>query len=202
MPVLEPKASSGHRAQATIKGVAVTFHLTPFGQKRLLDAGIVPGKKFPLALLADLAHQGHAWTSRSAAEKTGIHWVPQLDLNLEGDEGAERFFLACTDCGGYDDLHLVAWQSDGGSGAALHCPACRAAMSERFTLSIPLPLVSLAALAQLEAQDKIRADATVIVRLREALAADLSATWEAFRRQRAQRQTGFGFGTPGELTLG
>jgi hypothetical protein len=36
------------------------FHLTPLGQKRLLEAGIGPGRKFPLAMLADLARQGHA----------------------------------------------------------------------------------------------------------------------------------------------
>lgn len=201
MPVLEAKPTGGHWARATIKETLVTFHLTPLGQKRLLDAGIVPGRKFPLALLADLARQGHAWTSRSAAEKTGLHWVPQLDLNLEGDEEAEGLFLACTDCGSYDDLHLLAWESQGTHAAALHCPSCRTAMPERFTLNLPLPLISLAALAQLEAQDKINAADPVVIRLREALAADLSATWEAYRQQRTRRQTSFGFGTPGELPL-
>ena len=40
MPLLEAKPKGGHVAKAIIKGGAVTFHLTPFGQKRLLDAGI------------------------------------------------------------------------------------------------------------------------------------------------------------------
>lgn len=40
MPLLEAKLKGGYVAKATIKGGAVTFHLTPFGQKRLLDAGI------------------------------------------------------------------------------------------------------------------------------------------------------------------
>jgi len=52
MPILESKPGGGYCAKATINRVVVTFHLTPLGQKRLLDAGIQPGKKFPLALLA------------------------------------------------------------------------------------------------------------------------------------------------------
>lgn len=37
MPVLEAKPTRGHWARATIKQTLVTFHLTPLGQKRLLD---------------------------------------------------------------------------------------------------------------------------------------------------------------------
>ena len=79
MPLLEPKPTGGYFAKASIKGVAVTFHLTPFGQKRLLDAGIQPGKKFPLALLADLARQGHARTPPSVAEQSGLFYAEQFD---------------------------------------------------------------------------------------------------------------------------
>jgi hypothetical protein len=201
MPILEPKTSGGYVAKATIKKVLVTFHLTAFGQKRLLDAGIEPGQKFPLALLADLAKEGHAWTPPSVAEKTGLNWAQQFDLNLAGDEAAERLFAACADCASYEDLHLVAWESKRGPATKLLCGGCRAALPERFTLSVPLPLLSLAALNQLEAQGKLAAGNAVASKLRKSMAADLSATWETFRRQKSQRQEGFDFGNLGELEL-
>jgi hypothetical protein len=201
MPLLESKPSGGYCAKASIKGVAVTFHLTPSGQKRLLDAGIQPGKKFPLALLADLARQGHAWTPPSVAEQTGICYAEQYDLNLAGDETAERYFAACTDDGKLDDLHLVAWEVDGRPVVKLLCNACRANLPERFKLSVPLPLLGLAALARLEAQGKTPANDPVVRGLREGLAADLSATWETLRRQTAQRQADLGFDMPDELGL-
>lgn len=201
MPVLESKPAGGFYAKAKIKGVVVTFHLTALGQKRLLDAGIQSGGKFPLALLADLARQGHAWTPPSVARKTGIFYAQQFDLNLAGDEAAEPLFAACTDDGSYDDLHLIAWESKRKPVVELLCGSCRAARSEPFTLSIPLPLLSLAALTQLEAQGKLAPGDPVGRGLREAFTADLSATWEAFRRQTAQRQSDLGFAMPDELRL-
>jgi hypothetical protein len=201
MPVLEPKSAGGLVAKAKIKGIVVTFHLTPFGQKRLLDAGIQPSTKFPLALLADLARQGHAWTPPSTAEKAGLFCAEQFDLTLEGDEAVERLFAACSDDGSYDDLHLDAWESARKATVKLLCGKCRAALPERFTLNVPLPLLSSNVLAQLEAQGKLPTGDPVVRGLREALAADLFATWETFRRKKAQRQAGLGFDMPGELGL-
>jgi hypothetical protein len=201
MPVLEPNPTGGFVAKATIKNILVAFHLTPFGQKRLLEAGIEPGKKFPLALLADLAHQGHAWVPPTVAEKTGINWAQQFDLSLAGDEKAEPLFIACTSDGKYDDLHLVAWETKKKTAVKVLCGACRAALPERFTLNIPLPLLSIRTMKQLEAQGKLPPDETVVRSLRESLSADLSAMWEEFRRHKAQRQTALGFDFPGELGL-
>jgi hypothetical protein len=201
MPILEAKKGGGYVAKATINKVVVTFHLTAFGQKRLVEAGIEPGRKFPLALLADLAKEGHAWTPPSVAEKSGLNWAQQYDLNLAGDEAAERLFATCTDCPSYDDLHLVAWESKRGSTAKLLCSGCRGALPERFTLSVPLPLLSVVSLTQLEAQGKLPPGSAVVSKLRESMAADMSATWQAFRRQKSQRQERFDLQTPGELEL-
>ncbi len=202
MPLLETKNAGGYFAKANINGVVVSFHLTPFGQRQLLDAGIQPGKKFPLALLADLARAGHAWTTPSMAEQAGIFYAEQFDLNLVGDESAEGLFAACTNDGKLDDLHLVAWESSGRPILKLLCGACRAELPERFTLNVPVTLLSLGALSQLEAQGKMPAGDSVLGRLRESLAADLSASWEAFRRQNASRQAGLNFDRPDELDLG
>jgi hypothetical protein len=42
----------------------------------------------------------------------------------------------------------------------------------------------------------------VVVRLRESFGRDLSAAWEADRKQRESQQADFGFTNPGELALG
>jgi hypothetical protein len=202
MPLLESKSGGGYCAKATIKGAAVTFHLTPFGQKRLTEAGIQPGTKFPLALLADLARQGHAWTPPSVAEKTGINWAQQFDFNLAGDESAEPLFTCCADCNGYDDLHLAAWETKRAAAAKVLCRECRGKLPERFTLSVPLSLVTLAALTQMEAQNKLSAGNLTIASLRQSLAKDLSAEWEKFRQHQAHRQSGLGFEFGDELKLG
>ena len=200
MPLLESKPG-GYCAKATIKGAAVTFHLTAFGQKRLLEAGIQPGTKFPLALLADLARQGHAWTPPSMAEKTGINWAQQFDFNLAGDEKAEPLFASCAECSGYDDLHLVAWKSKRAATAKILCAGCRGKWPERFTLSVPLSLVTLAALSQLEAQSELPPEAPAVASLRQSLAKDLTTEWDKFRQANQHRQTGLGLGFDNELRL-
>ena len=202
MPLLESKPGGGHCAKATIKGAVVVFHLTPLGQKRLLEAGIQPGTKFPLALLADLARQGHAWTPPSVAEKSGISWAQQFDFNLAGDEQAEPLFACCAECSGYDDLHLAAWKSKRAAAAKILCEKCRGKWPERFTLSVPLSLVTLAALSQLETQSELPTDNPAFASLRQSLAKDMSADWEKFRQLHQQRQAGLGLGYDNELKLG
>ena len=201
MPLLETKPGGGYCAKANIKGAAVTFHLTPLGQKRLLEAGIQPGTKFPLALLADLAREGHAWTPPSVAEKTGIRWAQQFDFNLTGDEQAEPLFTCCAECSSYDDLHLCAWNAKRAPVARLLCHHCRGKAAMRFTLSVPLSLVTLAALAQMEGQGKLPPGLSAIASLRQWLAKDMSAEWEKFRQLNQQRQVGLELGFADELRL-
>ena len=202
MPLLEAKPKGGYVAKAKIKGGVVTFHLTALGQKRLLDAGILPGTKFPLALLADLARQGHAWTTPTVAMRSGIHWAQQFDFNLSGDEAAEPWFASCAECGGYDDLHLAAWEVKRAGATQVLCRECRGRRTERFTLSVPLSLVTLAALGQLEAQGLLPAGNATSATLRQWLANDLSAEWEKFRKLQAPRQPGLGLAFGDELKLG
>lgn len=202
MPILEPKPGGGHDAKATLRGVVVTFHLTAQGEKRLFDSGINPGVKFPLALLADLAQQGLAWTSPSAnAAKAGIHFAQQFDLNLAGDETAERLFPACSEDGSYNDLHLVAWKAGPALSAKLLCGECRLALRHRALLSVPVSVLSLNILSLLESQGKLPAGSPVTIQLREAYRADLAADWERFRRQSTTQQVDLGLALPGELGL-
>ena len=151
---------------------------------------------------AALARQGHAWTSRTTAQQTGIAWARQREFNLDGDEAAEGLFASCTDCGSFDDLHLLAWGDGDQASCGILCPACRLALSERVGLSVPLGLVSLSALAQLEAQGKVPPTNPVVARVREAFAADLSAFWVNYSRHKAQRQADLGLSACGDLPLG
>ncbi len=130
-----------------------------------------------------------------------MFYAEQFDLNLPGDEGVEFLFAACTNDESCEDLHLVAWASPRKTTVNLLCGKCRAEMPERFTLSIPVSLLSLSALTQLEVQGKLPEGDQVVRSLRDALAADLSATWEVFRGQNAQREAGLSFDLPDELGL-
>jgi hypothetical protein len=66
---------------------------------------------------------------------------------------------------------------------------------------VPLSLVTLTALGQMEAQSKLPAGNSTVASLRRWLANDLSAEWEKFRHLNAQRQLGLGFEFGDELKL-
>lgn len=95
----------------------------------------------------------------------------------------------------------MAWEAAGKPVVKLLCAGCRAALPERFSLNVPLPLLSLVALAQLESQAKLPAGDATVSSIPQALAADLSSTWETFRQQSAARQNGLPFDLPDELGL-
>jgi len=66
---------------------------------------------------------------------------------------------------------------------------------------MPVGLVSLGGLASLEAQGKVRTGDAGVAQLRESLAADLSAFWEKYGRQKSRRQAELGLSTSDELPL-
>ena len=111
-------------------------------------------------------------------------------------------FASCAECNGYDDLHLTAWKSKRAATAKILCEKCRGKWPERFTLSVPLSLVTLAALAQLEAQSELPAENPAVASLRQSLAKDMGADWEKFRQANQHQQAGLGLGFDNELKLG
>lgn len=75
-------------------------------------------------------------------------------------------------------------------------PEARAALAGRTLLSLPLPRVTLEALARLEALGKLPADSESVRVWRQWLADDLSAEWAPFRRAQARKQSGLRLGLP------
>jgi hypothetical protein len=80
-------------------------------------------------------------------------------------------------------------------------PEARGALVGHTLLSLPLPLVTLEALARLQALGKLPAAGEPVRVWRQWLADDLSAEWARFRRTQAQRQAGLRLDLPGELAL-
>lgn len=75
----------------------------------------------------------------------------------------------------------------GGQAAAkLLCPERRAAVAATTTLSLPLPLATLDALALLARLGKLPPGSAVVRTLRERLAEESRAGWDARRRRPAE----------------
>jgi hypothetical protein len=130
------------------------------------------------------------------------HEAEQFAFGFEENQSAGRLFPACSETGSYDDLHLVVYEDGGKTTAKLLCPQARAKVAATTTVSLPLALVWAETLARLETLGKLPVDSDVIRALRQSLADDLSAEWEAFRQLKAQRQSGLGFEFGDELRLG
>ena len=204
MPVFYPRTDgSGFYAKASIQGSIVTFQLTDRGAARLREAGIEPGGKFPLRLLLALYRPGDAFTLKGGTgPKGGYTEAEQFVFGFEENRAAEPFFPVCAVSGAQDDLHLVVSEEAGSPVARWIGPEARAALAGRTLLSLPLPLVTLEALARLEALGKLPAGSEAVRAWRQWLADDLGAEWEKFRRARAKKQAGLGLDMPGELSFG
>lgn len=204
MPIFYQRADgSGFYAKACIQGNIVTFQLTARGAARLREAGVESGGAFPLRLLMALYRPGDAYTLKGGTgPKAGYHEAEQFAFGFEEDQSAGRVFPACSETGSYDDLHLVVYDDGGKATAKLLSPSARAKVAATTALSLPLALVSAETLTQLELLGKLPADSEVIRALRQSLADDESAEWEAFRRLKAERQSDLGIGFADELKLG
>ncbi|MCU0771429.1 MAG: hypothetical protein MUE94_06620 [Verrucomicrobia bacterium] len=204
MPVLYQRTDgSGFYAKASVQGSIVTFQLTERGVARLREAGVEPGGKFPLRLLLALYRPGDAYTLRGGTgPKAGYHEAEQFMFGFDENQAAETLFPACAVSGSRDDLHLVVSEDGSPAVARWLGPDARAALEGRTLLSLPLPLVTLDALARLEALGKLPAGSETVRTWRQWLADDLGAAWAEFRRANAQKQAGLGLNLPGELGLG
>lgn len=204
MPVFYHRTDgSGFYAKACIQGSIVTFQLTARGADKLREAGVEAGGKFPLRLLMALYRPGDAFTLKGGTgPKAGYHEADQFAFGFEENQNAERLFPACSETGSYDDLHLVVYDESGKATAKLLCPSARAKVANQVNVNLPLALVSLESLARLESLGKLPADSEAVRGLRRSLADDLSVEWDAFRKLKAQRQSGLGFDFPDELKLG
>lgn len=199
MPVLKPYTDgSGHYIHASVRGAVVTFQTTKRGVEKLSAAGVQSGVRFALRLLADLTRTGDAYTHRGGVE---FYQAEQFEFDFKESQESEALFPACAVTGIFDDLHLVAHEADSETRVELLAPSARTLLGGRINLSVPLSILSPSALTTLETTRQLPEGTTAVTALRRWYAEDASAEWERLRRERQQRQQGFGFDVPGELKL-
>ena len=199
MPVLKSYTDcSGYYIHASVHGAVVTFQTTQRGVEKLVAAGVQPGVRFALRLLADLTRTGDAYTRHGGVE---FYEAEQFEFDFKESQESAALFPACAVTGTFDDLHLVAHDADPEPRVELLAPSARAALTGRVRLSVPLSILSPSALTALETTGQLAASTAAATALRRWYAEDASAEWERLRRERETRQQGFGFDVPGELKL-
>lgn len=185
MPILHQyAASTGYYAKACIKGNIVTFQLTEMAQQELLDIRLADGSKFPLRVLINFMRRGEAFT-RSGMEPLSRKFAEQLRFDFPDDEIAENLLPTCSVTGAFDDLHLVVWQQGANSEAQLLSTVPRSKLQHPVSLSIPLPLLSLQALRNLQKMGKIPQSEDIQF-LRAWYQHDNDGQWDVIRKRRAR----------------
>jgi hypothetical protein len=185
MPILHQyAASTGYYAKARIKGNIVTFQLTETAQKELLEIRLADGSKFPLRVLINFMRRGEAFT-RSGVEPLPRKFAEQLPFDFPDDEIAENLMPTCSATGAFDDLHLVVWQQGANSEAQLLSTVPRNKLQQAVSLSIPLPLLSLQALRNLQKMGKIPQSEDIQF-LRAWYEHDNDGQWDVIRKRRAR----------------
>ncbi len=164
---------------------------------RLREAGVESGGKFPLRLLLALYRPGDAFTLKGGTgPKAGYSEAEQFVFGFEENRAAEPLFPLCAVHGSQDDLHLVVSEDGGPPVIRWLGPEARATLAGRTLLSLPLPLVTLEALARLEALGKLPNGSEPVRVWRQWLADDLSAEWAQFRWAQARKQAGLRLDLP------
>ena len=143
MPVLKSYTDgSGHYIHASVHGAVVTFQTTQRGVEKLVAAGVQPGVRFALRLLADLTRTGDAYTRHSGVE---FYEAEQFEFDFKESQESAALFPACAVTGTFDDLHLVAHDADPETRVELLAPSARAALTGRVRLATGADLVVLRA---------------------------------------------------------
>ena len=184
MPVLHKyKDKDEHYVLTSIKGNIITFQLTAEGQKKLLSAGILPGKTFVRGLLLDLYRSGDAYTHGTGPGKGMIEVDPrQMELDFSHDPEPESMFPSCGNCSSVGDLHLVEEVKGKDHHAVILCAECRIRKSATIDTSIPLPFVTRGILNRLLEMKNIgKIDSSVSV-YKELLDKEFQSKWDALAK--------------------
>lgn len=200
MPILHRyRSHSGYYVKTSIRGVIITYQLTPAGASRLLQAGITDSERFSRNLLVDLVQGREAYTHGSGVDAPEEDGGRQASFDLEGEEATENLFPKCGEDRSYLDLHLIALGSGESVDVKLLCVTCREAIAGKVQLNIPLAILDLRTLKNLETLKKIPSGNDVINSLHQWFSADMSAAWEKLYKQKGIRQEALPIDNPGSL---
>jgi len=187
MPVLHKyKDRADYYILTKIQGDIITFQLTDEGQRRLQEAGISTGEKFPRALLLDLYRSGQAYT-HGAESADFIDGYEQTILDLSNDPESEKMFPSCAICNSMNDLHFVEMKDDNHN-ASILCADCRSKKITTFDTSIPLTLVSRAILSRVMTMKEITKLDASIKAYKKLLDAEFESKWNEYRKRKPEQE--------------
>jgi len=186
----------------SIRGVVITFQLTPQGERKLKEAGIDPEQNFPRGLLLDLCRTGDAYTGGSGVSDPIANSVDQLELDFSQDPDPETLFPYCDDCGSVHDLHLSIAREEGALAAKLQCPHHRDVNSYLLDTCIPLRLLTLMLFGRLFEIKSVTKKYEGVNRFEDLLRSEFKSKWEELRKLRhSSQQRLFKTGLGEELNL-
>jgi hypothetical protein len=190
MPILHKyKEKDEHYILTSIKGNIVTFQLTAEGQKKLLSAGILPGKTFVRGLLLDLYRSGDAYTHGTGPGKGMLEVDPrQMELDFSHDPEPESMFPSCGNCSSVGDLHLVEEVKGKDHHAVILCAECRIRKSVTIDTSIPLPFVTRGILNRLVEMKTIEKIDSSVSSYKELLDKEFQSKWDVLARKKSGKQ--------------
>jgi hypothetical protein len=196
MPLFQAKSAAGPVAITKDKDRIVAYTLTSEGVKKLREAGVRSGQDFPSRAFAALIRSGQAHSPRvadAAGQKQFGFTREETDLQLP----------RCEMTGVTSDVHLVVYGDGTGTVAKLLGPEPRFVLQKVTSLSVPLTVLSLATVGQLETAQKLPIKSAAAATLRDWFRQDLESAWEKLQRENAHKQGLLSMGPDAdELPLG
>ena len=197
MPLFQAKSTTGPVAITKDKDRIIAYTLTPEGVKKLREAGVRSGQEFPSRAFAALIRSGQAHSPR-VADAAG-----QKQFGFDRREETDVHLPRCEMTGVTSDVHLVVYGDGSGTVAKLLGPEPRFVLQKVTKLSVPVTVLSLATVSQLETAQKLPLKSVAAAALREWFRQDLESAWEKLQKENARKQGVLSLGPGGgELPLG
>ncbi len=196
MPLFHAKSPTGPVAITKDKDRIIAYTLTPEGVKKLREAGVRNGQEFPSRAFAALIRSGQAHSPR-IADAAG-----QKQFGFDRDE-TDLHLPRCEMTGVTSDVHLVVYGEGSGTIAKLLGPEPRFVLQKVTQLSVPVTVLSLAAISQLETANKLPLKSAAAATLRDWFRQDFESAWEKLQKENARKQGVLSLGPDeAELPLG
>lgn len=191
MPLFISRAGSTPSVLTKDKDRILAYALTSEGAKQLRTAGVRSGQSVPGRVLASLIRSGQAHTPQ-IAESFGQH---HFDFS---DDETSNFLPRCDMTGVTGDVHLVVYGEANGVVAKLLGTEPRFLLQKVTSLSVPVTILSLASLGQLEAANKLPPKTGAATTLRVWFRQDLESSWEKLQRANNHKQETLPLGGTGD----
>lgn len=197
MPLFQSKSATGPVAITKDKERIIAYTLTPEGVKKLREAGVRSGQEFSSRAFASLIRSGQAH-SPHVADAAG-----QNQFGFDRRDETDLHLPRCEMTGVTSDVHLVVYGDGTGTVAKLLGPEPRFVLQKVTQLSVPVTVLSLAAVSLLETVRKLPLGSGAAVVLREWFRQDFESAWAKLQKENARKQGVLSLGPDGdELPLG